>query len=144
MNHQRKKFIWVMRVFTIIYFVGGLLFFFMPNELFYLINIGPKVFKIAHELPIYENPHEKFWLTLAVSMMSMLCLLSYSSSKNPDQKDYILIHMIAKITSVTGFIFLFVKDHAYFGYIVGAITDSMVIMIVLFFYNQMLRSKNAN
>ncbi|MEW6058033.1 MAG: hypothetical protein AB1540_15610, partial [Bdellovibrionota bacterium] len=84
-----QQFIWVMRIFTFVYSVGGLFFFFMPEEFFYLINIGPRVFKTFEEIPM---PSERFWGVLAAGMMSMLAALSFYSSLYPRVKSYILMH----------------------------------------------------
>src|SRR5689334_10502659 len=73
-------YVWAMRVFAVVYSIVGLLFFFMPDETFYLINIGPKVFKVLEEVPV--SP-ERFWLVLSTSMMAMLVVTSLYSSFYP-------------------------------------------------------------
>jgi capsular polysaccharide export protein len=39
-----------MRIFAFVYLVGAVSFFFMPEETFYLINVGPKVFKAFEDV----------------------------------------------------------------------------------------------
>jgi hypothetical protein len=132
MSNATKQFAWVMRIFAFIYLVGGVMFFFMPGETFYLINVGPKVFKMFEEIP--DRMEERFWVVLATSMMAMLMVLSLYSSIYPKVKSYVLTHMVSKAVSVTGFIYLFIRHRPYFAYLLGAVTDSGVIVIVLGFY----------
>ncbi|MBI3557588.1 MAG: hypothetical protein HY074_15110 [Deltaproteobacteria bacterium] len=121
----------MMRIFTFIYFIGAIGFFFLPEETFYLVNIGPRVFKFWEEIPM---PSEHFWVTLSTSMMMMLMTTSFYSSLYPKMKGYLLMHMISKVTSISGFIFLFLHDRHYFAYAYGALTDSLVVLIVMGFY----------
>src|SRR5579859_5573702 len=100
MDSRTRHFIWVMRIFSFIYLIGALLFFFMPEEIFYLINVGPKVFKAFEEIPI---PSEHFWVVLTTSMMAMLALCSLLSSIYPAVKGYVFIHLESKAVSVAGF-----------------------------------------
>ncbi|MBI3543873.1 MAG: hypothetical protein HY075_11425 [Deltaproteobacteria bacterium] len=139
MTHATRDFVWVMRIYAVIYFVGALLFFFMPEEIFYLINVGPRVFKIYDEIPM---PSEHFWVALSTSMMMMLCFASVYSSVYPKIKGFIGIHMVSKITSVIGFTYLFLHGPQHgFAYLFGAITDSSVIVVVLGFYLRSVTSR---
>ncbi len=140
MTHATRDFVWVMRIFTFIYFIGAIGFFFLPEETFYLINIGPRVFKFWEEIPM---PSEHFWVTLSTSMMMMLMVTSWCSSIYPKMKSYLLIHMVSKFTSISGFLFLFVRDRHYFAYGYGALTDSLVVLIVLGFFLRSLASGEA-
>ena len=83
-------------------------------------------------------PSEHFWVVLSTSMMMMLTVTSFCSSLYPKMKGYMVIHTVSKVTSVSGFLFLFFRDRPYFAYAYGALTDSIVILIVLGFF---LRSK---
>jgi hypothetical protein len=133
------QFQWVMRIFIFIYFVGAMFFFFMPNELFYLINIGPRVLKIYEEIAV---PSERFWLVLATSMMVMLLVTSAYSSRYPKIKGYAMIHLASKATSVAGFLYCFLTVQPAFAYLLGAVTDSLVFVVVLAFFVRNLNDKN--
>ena len=137
MTHATRDFVWVMRIFTFIYFIFAIGFFLMPEETFYMINIGPRVFRVWEEIPM---PSEHFWVVLSTSMMMMLTVTSFCSSLYPKMKGYMVIHMISKVTSVSGFIFMFLHDRPYFAYAYGALTDSIVILIVLGFFLRSLAS----
>lgn len=138
MTHATRDFIWIMRIFAFIYLVGALVFFFMPEETFYLINVGPRVFKLFEEIPM---PSERFWVTLSSSMMAMLFYISAYSSIYPKIKGFVFVHIIAKATSVAGFTYLFLRHKHYFAYLVGAIADSLVIVVVLGFFLRSLASR---
>ena len=131
MTQATRQFVWVMRIFAFIYFVGAILFFFMPEETFYLINVGPRVLKMCEEIPM---PSERFWAALATSMMAMLLVSSLYSSLYPHVKGFVLIHVVSKAVSVTGFTYLFASHHRYFAYALGAATDTMVLLTVAGFY----------
>lgn len=133
-----RQFVWVMRIFTFIYINISFLFFFMPEETFYLINIGPKVFKAYQEIPA---PSEHFWVALSTAMTAMLAVTSFYSSLYPKLKGFVLIHLVSKAVSVAGFTFLFLRDQPYFAYLIGAVVDGGVIFIVTFFYLRSLSKK---
>jgi hypothetical protein len=137
MSSATRQFVWIMRFFSLIYLSVGSLFFFRPAFIFDLINIGPKNLNFYTEIP-YST--ESFWLVLTASMMSMLCLLSICSSLYPKNKSYIFIHVVAKTVSVTGFIYCFLTQTQYFAYIVGAITDTWVALVVGLFFLRSLFS----
>ena len=110
----------------------------MPEELFYLINVGPRVFKAFQEIPM---PSERFWVALSTSMTMMLSVTSFYSSLYPKIKGFVLIHIVSKVVSVAGFIYLFLRHAPYFAYILGAVVDSGVILIVGGFYLRALAKR---
>lgn len=140
MTSATRQFVWVMRIFTFNYIVVSLLFFFMPEELFYLINVGPKVFKAFLEIPV---PSEHFWVVLSTSMTVMLAVASFYSSLYPKTKGFVLIHLISKATSIAGFTYLFLRDKPYFAYLFGAVVDTAVLLTVAGFYLRSLGGKPA-
>lgn len=138
-SNATQYLVWAMKVFAFMYFVVGLLFFFMPEETFYLINIGPKVFGTFQEIPV---PVERFWLVLATSMMAMLSLTALLSSQNPHVKGYLLLHMLSKSVSVAGFLYSFIRFQKYFAYLVGAVTDFSILVLVAVLYLKTLNDSN--
>lgn len=141
MTHATRDFVWVMRIYTVIYLVGAVLFFFMSEEVFYLINVGPKVLKIGTEIPM---PSEHFWIVLATSMMMMLCFCSLYSSLYPEIKGFVAVHILSKSTSVAGFTYLYTKEPHAFAYALGAVTDASVLFTVLGFYLRSLASRSSS
>ena len=135
-----NQFVWVMRIYVFVYIVGTILFFFMPEELFYLINIGPKVFKMFEEIP---QPSEHFWIVLTTSMLVMLCALSWFSSRSPETKSFVFIHLLSKGTSVAGFLYVFFKHKPYFAYLIGAVCDASIFLTILGFYLRAMAKGNA-
>ena len=121
-----SQYVWLMRILGVVYALVGILFFFFPKEVFYLINVGPRLFATAGVapslLPIPDQT-ESFWLVLATSMMAMLSALSFLAAESPKVRGYALVHVLSKTVSVAGFIFLFLNDTRYFAYLVGVATD---------------------
>jgi hypothetical protein len=128
-----------MRIYALIYLVGAFLFFFMPEETFYLINVGPRVFKLAEEIPA---PSERFWVVLSTSMMIMLFFAAVYSSMFPYVKGFVAIHLLSKATSVAGFLYCFFQKR-YFAYGIGAACDGSIFLIVLLFYLRSAASGHA-
>jgi hypothetical protein len=122
-----SQYAWTMRVLAVVYALGALLFFFFPNEIFYLINVGPKVFKITEAMP---DSVEHFWLVLATSMMAMLSALSLLAAESPRIHGYALVHILSKTVSTAGFVYCFAAGPRYFGYLVGIATDLPLAVLV--------------
>lgn len=117
-----KSFVLFMRLMTLVYGVGaGLFFFFAPL--------------IARVLGMEEAP-DQFWITLSVSMMAMLAYVSWQSGKNPREKHFVRVHLLAKMVSVAGFLFSYMVWRNMGAYLVGVVTDASVIVLVLFFYRR--------
>jgi hypothetical protein len=140
MSPATRQFVWVMRAFVVIYLVVGGLFFFKPDFIFDLLNIAPRNFSFYTEIP---QSSERFWLVLTASMMAMLCLLSLFSSFDPRNKAYVAVHLLSKTVSVLAFSYLFLREQTYFAYLVGAITDTWVALVVGGFFVRSLLSKQA-
>lgn len=127
---KQKRFFWFLRIMGVLYALLGLAFFFFSNEIFYLMNVGPQVFKITETIP---NPTEKFWLVLATSMMAMLSALSFLASESPWVRGYNLVHLLAKTASTAGFLYLFLNENRYFAYLLGVITDASIAVILTWY-----------
>lgn len=125
-----KRFKWFLKTMGTLYAFLALVFFFFPAEVFYLINVGPKVFKITESIP---DSSEKFWLVLATSMMGMLSALSFLAAESPLLRGYTLTHILSKVISVAGFFYLFINDHRYFGYLLGMITDIPIALVLIWY-----------
>ena len=137
MTHATRDFVWVMRIYALTYLVCAGLFFFMPEETFYLINVGPRVFKIGQEIPM---PSEHFWIVLSTSMMMMLFFASAYTSAYPAIKGMVWIHLLSKVTSVSGFIYLYLHQN-YFAYLLGAAVDGSIVLVVLAFFLRSITSR---
>ena len=112
----------VMKFFCVLYAVGGILFYAFHSLMTQLMQM--------------PGSQDHFWVTLATSMMAMLSYLSWLSAKHPHEKTYVQVHMLSKTVSVTGFLLGFLLDHGLWGFLLSAVTDFAVIVIVLFFYRR--------
>lgn len=121
------KYVWSMRVLGVIYALGAISFFFFPDEVFYLLNNGPNVFKLGLVIP---PSVEHFWLVLASSMMAMLAALSFLAAESPRIKGYALVHVLSKTVSTAGFIYSYLHHQHYFAYAVGALVDGSLAIFV--------------
>jgi hypothetical protein len=125
---QLAKYALIMRFLGVIYALGALAFFFFPQQLFYLINVGPKVFSVTEAIP---DSVERFWLVLATSMMAMLSALSFLSAESPGTRGYALVHLLSKVVSSVGFIYVFLNDKTYFAYLLGIVTDLSIALVLV-------------
>lgn len=125
----KSQYIWLMRLLGLIYLGGGLLFFFFPSQIFYAINIIARIVPVVEAVP---ESSEFFWLVLATSMMLMLSFLSFLSSAYPDIKGYAGVHILSKLASSAGFLYLFLTHKKYFAYALGIATDLPIAFLVAF------------
>lgn len=119
-----------MKAFGFLYAVGAVVFLFLPQPLFDLMNQVPQRFGILSALP---PASEFFWLPLATSMMVMLSTLSFLAAASPHQRGYPLTILISKLSSTTGFaLFLFIH-RPYFAYLLGVLTDLPIALVLGYF-----------
>ena len=116
-------------VLGILYALGGLAFIFIPNEILYLVNVMPTVFKLAEAIPL---PAERFWIVMAAAMMATLAALSFFSARYPLIRGYAWIHVLCKTVSGTGFLYMFFNDRHYFIYLLGTVLDAALIIFVTY------------
>lgn len=120
---RRSRYVWTLRVLGVGYALGALAALFHPNEIFYLLNVGPKVFKITEAIP---EMTERFWLAPSTSALVMLSALSFLAAESPGIRGYALVHVLAKISAGAAFIYLFLDHERYFAYAFGAVTEFML------------------
>ncbi len=119
-----------MELLAFVYLVGALFFFFIPDGVNYILNFLPIFFKILQPLP--EKNTDLFWLPLVASLMFVLAYIAYKSSRDPDNKTLINIHIASKFISSIGYFYLFFLHAFIFGYLVGGILDLAICIYVLF------------
>jgi len=117
-----------MRVLGLMYAFGALLFFFLPEAVFYLLNFLPKFFSVMEEIPASS---EYFWLPLASSMMVMLTILAFGAASDPSNRMLAWVHIASKLCSSGGYLFYFLFRAHLFAYLVGVITDFPIFLYVL-------------
>ncbi|HLD99035.1 MAG TPA: hypothetical protein VJB59_02185 [Bdellovibrionota bacterium] len=109
------------------YALSASAFFFYPDEVFYLINVMPNVFKLAEAIP---NPVERFWLVMASGLLGTLAVVSFFAARSPDIKGYGRLHILSKLISSAGFIYMFFHDKAYFAYLLGVAIDVLIALLI--------------
>ncbi len=122
------QYVFCMRVLGVMYACGALLFFFLSDAVFYIVNFAPKFLKVFEVIPASS---EQFWLPLATSMMVMLTFLAFSAAADPHNRPLAWVHVLSKICSSAGYAFLFLTKAHYFAYLVGVITDFPIFLFVL-------------
>lgn len=125
-----RKYKRVMRVLGVIYLAVGLLFLFLPDLITYAMNVVPRTVGWGELLP---DSSERFWLVLAVSMMGMLTAISFLAAETPGTKGYALVHILSKVLSTVGFLYMYFNHRRYFAYLVGATTDFPIAIIVTYY-----------
>lgn len=105
------------------YALLAVVFVFFPNEFVYLVNVGPKVFKLTEALP---SPQDFFWSLMAGAMMAMLSALCFLSAESPRVRGYLLVHLLAKTVCALGFITVFLNQQRFFAYLVGAAFEVVI------------------
>ncbi len=119
-----------MRILALAYFLGALFFFFIPDGVNYILNFLPIFLKILQPLP--EKNTDYFWLPLVGSLMLVLTYIAYQSSKDPQNKILLNVHILSKFISSAGYLFLFLSDKLIFGYLVGCILDFAICVYVFY------------
>jgi hypothetical protein len=117
----------ILRGYGVIYCIGAVIFFFVPELLITLLNGVGEAIGLARTMPV---PEERFWVVLSTAMMVMLVGVSFAGAARPGERAFVYLHIAAKVTSTAGYLYLFVLHDAYFTYLVGAITDLPIAVIV--------------
>lgn len=120
-----RLWLWVL---AFAYGIGALVFFFFPNELIYLVNVGPKVFKITEAIP---EPADRFWVVIASAAMAMFSGLSLFAAESPGIRGYNWVHLLGKTVTAAGYLYMYLNEHHYFVYLLGLFADLLIGGIVL-------------
>ncbi len=123
-----SRFVWTMRILGLLYAAFAVFLFLFPTEYFYLVNVGPKVFKLTEAIP---DPVEKFFIVFATSSFAMLAGLSWFSATYPFIRGFVIVHLLAKVVTCYGFVYLFMNEQRYFAYATGAAIDFLIGLLVL-------------
>jgi len=142
LTREEKQLEILMKIWAFLFGAGGLLFFIAPDWLFRRMNgFASSIFGNAFsQIP---EPTERFWLSLALSLMVTLTFLSYMAQRDIRKgMGYVVAVMVSKIASTTFFLFYFFKDLDTFAYIQGSLlTDGPIFVITFIFYLRALGSR---
>lgn len=119
----------VFLILGIFQILTALMFFFRPNEFFYLINVGPKVFRAFIEIP---NANEKFWIAYASQYYILSGLLTLVAGYQTRNKSALLILVFSKLLCSLSLFYLFNVHEKYFAYVAGGIVEGFLIILILF------------
>ena len=122
----------VMGVFTIIFAIGALSFWLLPEKLIEVLNSLGSSIGFGQEAPTVANG---MWVTLSVAMMVIISVLSYMVWSNPKKNANVLLPIvICKFTSSILGVYFFVFVLQSLAYITITLTDLPIGIIVLFMH----------
>ena len=123
----------VLQVSALTYLGAGLAFALAPGLILRLINLFSSIFTPSLD-PIPLST-ERFWLTLAFSMMMTITVLCYMAQYNlRKNKHYIFPLLVAKVASSLSAICFFLFADRYFAYLAIFLVDGSIFWITLFFF----------
>ena len=131
LTKYEKQFKIFMIISAIVYFVVGVGFAVIPNEILKLINT------IGNWIGLSEVPlsNGKFWLSLCFSMMMTITALCVFVQYNvKDNKKYTIPLFVAKLMSSISSLFYFIFSGWCFGYLVILLVDGSLFLMTFFFY----------
>ncbi len=131
-----------MGILSIVYFIGGLFFFFIPDGVNYILNFLPLFLKILEPLP--EKNTDYFWLPLVGSLMLVLSYIAYQSYRDPKNVVPLNTHILSKFISSTGYLYLFIFNKLAFGYLVGCVLDFAICIYVIYLKIKVQSLKNSD
>jgi len=128
-----------MIISAITYFVAGFAFAIVPKLILDMCNAFSRI--LLPNLKECPTSVEKFWLSMAFSMMMTIAALCYTAQRNVRKnKGYIIPLLISKAASSLSALCFFIFSDRYFAYLVIFIVDGLIFWITLFFY---IRSRKA-
>lgn len=99
-----------------------------PNELVYLINVGPKVFGLTEAMP---DPVDRFFSIQASGLAATLSALTFLSAESPRATAFPLVHLLSKVVTLSGFLYMYLNQKPYFAYAVAFVLEIGATGIVL-------------
>lgn len=121
------------------FFLVGLAFATVPGQVLGLVNRASALLNLG--FPDMPLSTEKFWLSLAFSMMmtitALCCVAQHNVRRN---KGYVIPLLISKATSALSAIAFFVFSARYFAYVVIFVVDGSIFWVTLLFYLRASRS----
>lgn len=140
LTKQEKNLKNLMGILAIVFLGADLVFLFFGRELFDVLNSISKV--IFPNLQPAPYSTEKFWLSLANSMMLMIAYMSFKVWQDVRQNiNYVPVILLSKIaSSISGLVF-FLMEPRLFVHLVVFISDFPIFVIVLLFYSKVKKCK---
>ena len=123
----------LMQAWMIILLGAGVIFLSQGNQL--LIKMNSLSAGYTPNLPLLPIPVEKFWLTLTISLMTVLIAIAYLSQKDIRRsKSLIELFLLSKFVSTLFFVIFFITDTRAFAYVIGVLSDGLMFLTTYWFY----------
>jgi len=114
---------------TLVFLFGGNFLLSTINEISARFNL-PFV-----QLPL---PVENFWMTLTLSLMTLLIFLSIAGAKDiRGNRITVPAILVSKFASSFFFFFFFMKSSRSLAYLVGLFTDGSMFLVTYYFYSKL-------
>lgn len=131
------QFRWLLRFLGVLYAVLAIVYAFFHVEFLYLMNVPPRLLQLAEAVP---DPTDRFWLVQSVGLMAMLSAISFLGAQRLEQLSFFLIHLMAKLISVGGFLYLFLYEKRYFLYAMGTASEVLITLMLSVAFIRYLRT----
>lgn len=138
MNKSEKSLRNLLRVWTVLFGTGALVFLLAGPLMFQWMNNLSRL--VTPTLPLIAESREKFWLVLTTSLMVTLTALCYQAQRDIRQ-NYQLVTwlLISKLVS-TLFFTLFFFTEGCLAYLIGGLfCDGPIFFITLIFYRRLVK-----
>lgn len=133
----------LLQVWVLLFGLAAFVFYFFGHPLFRFMNDFS--FHLFPSLKAIAIPTEKFWLSLAMSLMITLVFLCYTAQKDIRKElNLVVVLLISKFSSTLFFFIAFVTDERLGAYLVGLFTDGGIFLITYLFYQRVFREKTAS
>lgn len=135
LSKEERQFRLVLRVSAVVYLAAGLAFAIAPEWILGVIDLLAAKLHAAR-LPEDLIKTNKFWLSLAFSMMMTITALCYLAQRNVRKAvGYVGALLLAKLASTLSALifFIFFPPH-YFAYLVIVLMDGSIFLITLYFF----------
>ncbi len=126
---KNSRYTFTMGILFLIYIAMGLIYYFFPSQLFYLANLGTKIFSSTQPIP--DTVPERFWSFHTVILAFLLAMISLFSAQSPSKKGLPFLHFLTKAAMASGFIYLFYTDRPLFIYCLGAGMETLIALVLL-------------
>lgn len=121
----------------VIFAAVGIIFVTSPDGVLRFFNCLSPVFSLRPAPLTGYN----FYLILAASYMYMVSLLAFMMYRHPDNREFPLLLLNAKLASSIVSIALFVFQARFLIYAVNFVTDGSIALLVYLFYARLMKTR---
>lgn len=138
---QERRLVVILRWWVGLFAATAAGFAIFPSEIIRSLNtIGHVFFKWP--APPLTLPSEHFWQIMAVSLLCILTIISFSAQQSIREKlSFVPVIILSKFVTTTGFVIAYFLAGRHFAYFAGAIIDGMIFLITWFCYRRTIASR---